>query len=192
MTEWWTALDGFDKMLWAITLVSTLIFIFQTIATFTGMDSDGGVDADFSGDMETHHGGDTPFQLFTFRNFVNFFLGFGWTVLSLEDSIGNRAITLLIGVLVGALLVAAVMYMFFAISKLSQSGNMELKNAIDKTAQVYLTVPANKSGAGKVHVQIQGSLHELDAMTEGDALPTGSMAKVKEILTDKIVLVEKI
>eukprot|EP01036_Dinobryon_divergens_P054134 gene54134-72351_t len=90
MTEWWTALDGFDKMLWAITLVATLIFIFQTIATFTGMDSDGGVDADFSGDMETHHGGDTPFQLFTFRNFVNFFLGFGWTVLSLEDTIGNR------------------------------------------------------------------------------------------------------
>jgi hypothetical protein len=198
MNEWWTALDGFEKTLWTITLVATVIFVIQTVATFIGMDSDGGLDADFSGDMDVDAdgGGDghdhSPFQLFTFRNFINFFLGFGWSVITLEDKLGSRTIAVIIGVIVGALLVATVMYMFYSLSKLAESGNMELKNAVNKTAQVYLPIPANKTGVGKIQVQIQGSLHELDAITDGDALPTGTMTRVKEIMDNKFVLVEKI
>lgn len=191
MNEWWNALDGFDKTLWLITIAASVVFAVQSIATFVGMDSDGGLDPDISGDGDLDHDGG-PFQLFTFRNFVNFFLGFGWTVLSLQDAIGNRAITIGVGVLVGVLLVAAVMYMFVALSKLNQSGNMDINNALNKTAQVYLTIPAHKTGSGKVQINIQGSVHEMDAMTDGDAIPTGGMAKVTAILTDKIVLVEKL
>jgi len=44
---------------------------------------------------------------------------------------------------------------------------------------------------GKIQIQIQGSLHEMDAITEGDSLPTGSVARVKEIIDDKLLLVEK-
>ena len=51
MTDWWNALDDFEKALWAITLVATLIFVIQTIATFIGMDGDSGGGADFDGDM---------------------------------------------------------------------------------------------------------------------------------------------
>lgn len=190
MNDWWNSLENFDKALWAITLVATLIFVIQTIATFIGMDSD--ASADFDGDMDG--GGDDggmPFQLFTFRNFINFFLGFGWTVLALEESIGNRTIALIIGVVVGAALVAAVMYMFFWLGKLAESGNMDIKNALNKTAQVYLTIPAEKSGMGKVHIKIQDSLHEIDAITEGESLPSGSMARVKDVVDDKLLLVEK-
>lgn len=190
MNEWWNALDGFDKTLWIITITASLIFVVQSIATFVGMDSDGGLEPDISGDANTDQDG--PFQLFTFRNFVNFFLGFGWTVLSLQNSIGNRPITIGVGVLVGILLVAAVMYMFVALTKLNQSGNMDINSALNKTAQVYLTIPGHKTGSGKVQINIQGSLHEMDAMTDGEAIPTGSMAKVTAILTDKIVVVEKL
>lgn len=196
MTEWWNALDSFEQALWGITLIATLIFVIQTIATFMGMDGDAGIDADFSGDMDVDgvdgDGGDgMPFQLFTFRNFVNFFLGFGWTVIALQDNIESRPLLLAAGVLVGALLVAAVMYMFYFMGKLVQSGNMDIKQATGKTVQVYLTIPAQKQGMGKVHIKLQDSLHELDAITDGDAIPSGNMAKVKEVIDGKLLLVEK-
>ena len=195
MTDWWNALDDFEKALWAITLIATLIFVIQTIATFIGMDGDSSGGADFDGDMSADaSGGDhdgMPFQLFTFRNFINFFLGFGWTVISMEESLGSRPLALLVGVVVGVALVTAVMYMFYYMGKLAESGNMDIKNALNKTAQVYLTIPAAKSGMGKIQIQIQGSLHEMDAITEGDSLPTGSVARVKEIIDDKLLLVEK-
>lgn len=199
MNEWWTALDSFEKALWGITLIATLIFVIQSIATFVGMGGDTDFDADFNGDMDTDVSGGNadgdggmPFQLFTFRNFVNFFLGFGWTVISLQDNIESRPITLIIGVIVGILLVAAVMYMFYFMGKLVQSGNMDITKAIGKTVQVYLTIPANKQGMGKVHIKLQDSLHELDAITaEDDNIPSGNMARVKEVIDGKLLLVEK-
>jgi len=198
MNEWWSALDSFDKTLWTITLIATLIFVIQSIATFMGMDGDSGIDADFGGDLDTDiagadaDGGDgMPFQLFTFRNFVNFFLGFGWTVISLQDNIESRPVVLIIGTIVGIALVAAVMYMFYFMGKLAESGNMDIKKAIGKTVQVYLPIPANRKGMGKVQIKLQGSLHELDAITDGDIISSGNMARVKEVLDGKLLLVEK-
>lgn len=196
MTEWWNALDSFEKALWAITLIATIIFIFQTIATFMGMDSDGGLDGDMdggdmSGGMDGDGGEGMPFQLFTLRNFINFFLGFGWTVISLQDNIDNRPLTLVIGAVVGALLVAAVMYMFYYMGKLAESGNMNIANALNKTVQVYLPIPANRQGVGKVQIKLQGSLHELDAITDGEAIASGGVARVKEIIDGKLLLIEK-
>ncbi|HYG14886.1 MAG TPA: hypothetical protein VEC12_03965 [Bacteroidia bacterium] len=202
MTEWWSALSTEDKVVWSFTIIATLIFVIQTISTFMGMDNDAGLSADFSGNLNSDvdlggaHDVDAsdaaPFQLFTFRNFINFFLGFGWSVISLQNSIHNRVLLNGISFLIGAGLVALVMYMFFRMSKLSHDGTMNIKNAINQTGQVYLNIPAEKSGTGKMHINIQGSLHELDAMTDGDKIPSGAMARVKEIVNGKILLVEKI
>ncbi|MCQ2119126.1 MAG: hypothetical protein MJY84_04310, partial [Bacteroidales bacterium] len=81
------------QVLWAVTLTASLIFVIQTVMTFLGL---GGGDADFdidgSGDVD-FSGGDGSFDadpsmnLLTFRNFVNFCLGFGWTAVLLHDSI---------------------------------------------------------------------------------------------------------
>lgn len=70
MQEWWMSLDMVAKVLWIITSVASLIFIIQTIMTFVGMDSDVNLDTNLDGGSMTDA---FPFQLFTFRNFVNFF-----------------------------------------------------------------------------------------------------------------------
>jgi len=158
------------------------------ILTFLGMDSNSDLDADFDGDMHTDHG-NAPFQLFTFRNFVNFLLGFGWTVICFEKIIINQGILILLGVIVGCALVAMVMYIFISMTKMSQQGNMDINNAINQTAEVYLSIPAKKSGLGKVHIQIQGTLRELDAITLGDGIPTGSQVKVLSITKNNLLLV---
>ena len=190
MNEWWLSLDTFNKVIWCITIPVSVVFILQMILTFSGMDSNGDLDADFDGDMEINHDhGSAPFQLFTFRNFVNFLLGFGWTVISFESIIQNQGLLILLGVGVGMALVAAVMYIFISMSKMTQQGNMDINNALNQTCEVYLTIPAKKTGLGKVHIKIQGTLRELDAITLGDRIPTGSQAKVLSVTKNNLLLV---
>lgn len=67
MEEWWSSLGLFMQSVWCITLFASLVFVIQTIMTFIGMDTDGGMDVDVSADTATD-GDSGPFQLFTFRN----------------------------------------------------------------------------------------------------------------------------
>jgi len=191
MEEWWISLDMFDKVVWVIALTSSLIFFIQTIMTFIGMES-GGMDADFDGDMTTHHDGAMPFELFTFRNFINFFFGFSWTIIAFKKQISNTTLLVLVGAVVGALLVAGMMYLIYLLLRLQQSGNMKIEDAVGKTAEVYLTIPGNRNGMGKIHVRIQGTLRELDAISASDTFSSGSLVKVIGVVEDRILLVEKL
>lgn len=191
MEEWWISLDMFDKVVWVIALTTSLIFLIQTIMTFVGMES-GGMDADFDGDMTTHHDGALPFELFTFRNFINFFFGFSWTIIAFKKQIPNTTLLVLVGALVGALLVGGMMYLIYLLLRLQQSGNMKIEDAVGKTAEVYLTIPGNRNGMGKIHVRIQGTLRELDAISASDTFSSGSLVKVIGVVEDRILLVEKL
>ena len=62
MIQWWTSLDTTMKILWAITLSASLIFVIQTVMTFLGAADIGGdfdinTDTDFSGDIPDVDGG---------------------------------------------------------------------------------------------------------------------------------------
>ena len=60
-----------------------------------------------------------------------------------------------------------------------------MDNAIDKTGEVYLRIPEERKGIGKVQVTIQGSLRELDALTDDETeIPTGSLIQVLEIMLE--------
>lgn len=193
MNEWWSSLELFDKIIWGITLPISAIFLLQTIMTFMGMDSDAGIDADFSGDINTELETDpAPFQLFTFRNFTNFLLGFGWTIISFRGIIDNKIWLGLLGSAIGLGLVALLLYIMKAMMGLAENNNLRIQNALDKTGTVYLSIPAHKSGFGKLQINIQGSLRELNALTEGEAIPTGALVKVKSVISDKTLLVERI
>ncbi|MEZ5013073.1 MAG: hypothetical protein R2794_02160 [Chitinophagales bacterium] len=201
MNEWWTSLETFDRTVWAITIVVSLIFIIQMVMSFMGVQGDTGATADFDSNLNTdvgdiHDGsgaGDhLPFQFFTFRNFINFFLGFGWTIIALRDTVHNQFILIAWGTLVGCFMVAMVFYIFYYMTKLTATGTMNIRNALHGTGSVYIPIPGNKMGMGKVQITVQGSLRELDAITEGDTISTGSMIKVKEIVNGTILLVEKV
>lgn len=188
MQEWWASLDVFMKVMWFITATASLIFIVQTIMTFVGMDSDANLDTNMDGGSMTDA---FPFQLFTFRNFVNFFLGFGWTAIVLHGKV-NGTLTIIISCLVAILLVAAVMYIFYLMSKMEQSGNISTSSAVGCRGNVYLKIPAAKSGEGKVQITIQGAVREYDAITEGEALPNGAPIQVTAVVNETTLSVERI
>lgn len=189
MESWWAGLDLVQKIFWGVALPSSAIFLVQTVLTFLGMDGDGGADADFSGDLDTT-GGEMPFQLFTFRNFINFFLGLGWGGIVFYPVLGAVGATL-IGTLAGLVLVILILLIFRSLSRMTQSGNLDMKNALNREGQVYLTIPGTRSGTGKVHIVVQGSLRELDAVTDGERIATGTLIRVVEVINNKLLLVEK-
>lgn len=191
MTEWWTSLDLFMKILWSIAITTSLIFIIETILTFIGIDHE--IDADFDTSMDGGFESEPSMNLYTFRNLVNFLLGMSWTAILLKEKIVSTALLMVIAVAVGVMLVAAVMYMFKWLSKMQQSGNIDVyKCAVGCIGKVYLTIPAQRKGAGKVQITINEAVREYDALTDSEnELKTGASIKVIEVLDSSTLLVEE-
>ena len=193
MTEWWTSLDLFMKILWCIAIASSLIFIIETVLTFIGADVEMDMDTDFDiadGGFE----GDPSMNLYTFRNLVNFLLGMSWTAILLNEQMKSKALLMLIAFAVGAAIVFAVMMMFKGLSKMQQSGNINVfESAVGCSGKVYLTIPGERKGSGKVQININNSVREYDALTDSeDDLKTGTSIKVTEVLDASTLLVEEI
>ena len=61
------------------------------------------------------------------------------------------------------------------VMKLRSDGNLDNRNAIGTAGKVYLTIPAERRGEGKVQIMLQGSFVERNAVTDdAEAIPTGS------------------
>ena len=196
IATWWADLSPVMKLLWGVTLTATLIFIIQTVMTFLGADADS---TDFDMDVDTSMDGsdlsniDSGANLYTFRNFVNFFLGFGWTAIILQPSVKSTAVLVIIAVLVGIALVALVMYMFKWLYSMQQSGNINVyKSAVGCQGKCYLRIPAERGGEGKVQITIQGAVREYNAVTDGDEIKTGASVKVLEAVDGNTLLVEEL
>lgn len=193
MTEWWTTLDLFMKILWCIAIASSLIFIVETVLTFIGADVDFDTDADFDMPDGTFEG-DPSMNLYTFRNLVNFLLGMSWTAILLKDQITSKVLLMVIAFAAGAILVATVMMLFKWLSKMQQSGNIDvMKDAEGCNGKVYLTIPAERAGTGKVQITINGAVREYDAVTDSEQdLKTGKAIKVVEAIDNSTLLVEEL
>ena len=190
IAEWWSALDLFMKILWGIAIATSLIFLVETILTFIGIDHEMDTDFDMAdGSFEA----DASMNLYTFRNLVNFLLGMSWTAILLKSSITSTALLMVIAVIAGGLLVFAVMWMFRWLSQMQQSGNIDVfKLAVGCQGKVYLTIPAARSGAGKVQITITESVREYAAVTDSDTpIKTGTPVRVVEALDASTLLVEE-
>jgi hypothetical protein len=182
-------LEPLLRTFWFIAIPTSIIFIIQVIMTFMGVDATDGIEPDFNSNLD---GADAPFQLFSLRNLINFLLGFSWTGISFFNIISNGPLLILLSLAVGAFFV----YMFFLIirqiQKLAEDNTFKITNTLHKTADVYLTIPGNKNGKGKIMISVKGAFHELDAMTEQGQIASGSVVKVVKIESGNILIVEKI
>jgi membrane protein implicated in regulation of membrane protease activity len=182
-------LDPLLRTFWYIAIPVSLIFVVQTIMTFVGADATDGNEVDFDGDFA---GGDAPFQLFSLRNLINFLLGFGWSGISLFNVIPNPTLLIVVSIVIGILFVLVFFVIIRQVQRLAEDNSFKMENTLNKTADVYLSIPEHKTGKGKILISVKGSIHELDAMTESERIPTGSVVKVVKIENNNILIVETI
>ena len=159
--------------------------------TFIGLGTDADVDAGpMDGSVDSIEDGALS-GVFSFRNLVNFLLGYGWAGVLLFDDLEKRWLLQLVAIAVGVLFVLAFVFMFRQVMKLSHDGSFKMSEAVGLKADVYLRIPAARSGRGKVQVSVKGSIHEIDAVTDNDAeIPTGGQVEIVEVLGDDLLLVK--
>ena len=112
------------RFFWACAIAASIVFIIQNALMLMGLgDMDSDVDADVSTDFDVHtdfdgdsSGADADissghtghegtlgqagiFSLFTLRNFINFFLGFGWGGISFAPVIQSKSLLVLVSFL---------------------------------------------------------------------------------------------
>jgi hypothetical protein len=84
--------------------------------------------------------------------------------------------------------------MFFIVikqlMKLSENDTFKLTNTLNKNAEVYLTIPTNRTGKGKILVSVNGSVHELEAITDGEKINSGAIVRVAKIENENTIVVE--
>lgn len=177
------------RMFWYVAIPTSIVFLIQTIMTFMGADAHDGASADFDSNLT---GTEAPFQLFSLRNLINFLLGFSWAGIALYQSIASAPLLILVALAVGTLFV----FMFFVIirqiQKLAEDNSFKITNTLHKTAEVYLPIPEMKTGKGKILVSVNGSVHELEAMTEKGRIAAGAVVKIINIEHGNVLLVETI
>lgn len=188
MAEWFSNLELFSKIYWSIAIIGSLIFTIVLAMSFLGGDTDG------LDDLDTEIDGDTGigFQFITFKNLVGFFTIFGWSGIACIDAGLSQILTIIISSICGLIMMAIMASLFYFMSKLTDSGTLDFKNAIDAIGEVYLTIGADRSRMGKVSVQVQGTMRELDALTDSlTELKSGTIIKVVDVTPNGILIVDK-
>jgi len=187
--DYFSTLEPLLSTFWFIAIPVSAIFVIQSILTFIGLDSGDGLEADFDGNFEHV---EAPFQLFSFRNLINFLLGFSWTGISFYNLISNRILLIAVALIVGIVFILLFFAIIKQLQKLAEDNTFKIENCLNKSGSVYLRVPANRSGTGKIQVSINGSFREIEAITDSEQIETGRAIKIIKIENHNLVLVEKV
>ena len=204
MLEWFGALSGFEQTFYVIGIVMTGLFIVKAILLLLGVgadvdvDADIGVDADVDvdsgdGDGAMVHASSAADLHFVSVNGILAFLAVGpWFVVGTYSMWGSHVISILCGIASGFVAMYLVALMLRALKKLEQSGTINMKDAIGKIGEVYLTVPEMDKGRGKVNLVLGGQLQDYTAISrDSEPIAFGTKVRVVDIEDDDTLVVQR-
>ena len=180
MNELFTTFGNMPLLLqifWGCAVVASVIFLIQMVLTLIG----GADTMDLGGGL----------NLFTIKNFMGFLVGFGWTGVCFYDTITSPILLILAAFVVGCLFVGIFVFIYKQTKKLEHNGAFKIEDVKGMTVSVYLRIPSEGTGKGKVQVSQNGSVHELDALTDDEEIPSGAKVKVIDIIDNETVKVER-
>lgn len=188
---WYSSLDPMLRFYWGVAIFATIVFAIQTTMSFVGFgDIDSGSsDIDFDTDTDSLDDAGAM-HLLSIRNIFYFLLGFGWTGISLWNTIPGRTLLAVCAALVGCVFVAVFMLLFRQMMKLQSNGAFCIEDSVGKVCDVYLRIPGSNQGQGKVQVSLGGSVHEVNACTADSPIPSGSKVRVVRVVDKHTLEVE--
>ena len=212
MMDWWNSLNMAVQIFYCIAIPSTLILIIQTILLFLGIgdDADGmdGIgdaspdvtdgdlpDGVFGEDLATEEPDFQGFEglrVLTFRGIIAFLVVFGWVGVAMGATEAPLWLTIPIALLSGFAMMLMLAILLRAVMRLKSDGNTDNRNAIGTSGRVQLTIPAYRTGEGKVHLMLQGAYVERDAVTDDpEPIRTGSEIVVIGVSGQTTLVVRK-
>lgn len=185
MQEWWGSLGNSLQVFWGIAIATSTVMVFQLLLLILGFDSDSDVDVD-ADDVATDGS-----NILSVRTITAFFAGFGWSGVACLDAGYSLLTTLAISIVVGSIFLFGVFALMRFLYGLRYSGTLDYRNAVGQVGSVYLPIPGEMSGPGKVEVLVQGRLRVVDAFNKSaDSLPNQSRVKVVDVIDQNTLVVE--
>lgn len=130
-------------------------------------------------------------QLFTLQGIMTFLCVFGWTGVICTSLGLHVAIAIIIALVLGFLAMLGVAKVLQLTRKLTQDGSLDVRRLLGEKGRVYIPIPANESGEGKVTIAAGERFIELSAVTdEQETIPTGTQVRIIDVRGD-VVAVEK-
>ncbi len=158
---------------------------FGTDGTDVGHDL-GGVDHADSPDghdAHGHHGSTWLFSVISIRTLIAATTFFGLGGLLAQSLEARPLQQLVVGLVMGGAAMVGVHKLMGLFYRLSEDGTIKIQRAVGLNGTVYVPIPANKSGSGKVHLSLQNRLMEYAAVTaNGEKLATGAKVLVVDIV----------
>ena len=209
MIEWWDSLGIALQVFYCIAIPSTLVLLIQTILMFIGMDDDVGGTSDIGSEVDSSIAGDGIFgedsitevsdawgleglRIFTVRGIISFFVVFGWVGVVMLSAGVPIWITIPVAIICGFGMMLLLAILLNLVMKLRSDGNTDNRNAIGTSGKVYLTIPPERTGEGKVYVMLQGSYVERAAVTDQtEAIPTGTEIVVVGVSGQTVLVVRR-
>jgi hypothetical protein len=139
-----------------------------------------GGDADQSDDSSqaVHHGSTSLFRILSFRTVVAALAFFGIGGLGAQSAKASLPTVMLVSLGAGAAAMLAVYWMMRGLQSVQANGTVRVQRAVGQHGNVYLRVPGNRSGSGKIQFNLQNRTMEYLAVTSGPDLPTGAKVVV--------------
>lgn len=138
-----------------------------------------------------HEGSGNGLHVLTLRGIVAFFTLFGWSGLMFCQLNFHWFLALFLAVQVGIIGMVGVAFILREALRFQEDGTLDIRNAVGLPGSVYLTVPGERSGVGKVNVVVQEQLREFEAVTEEkEPIPTGADVLVTGITNGDTLIVK--
>ena len=194
--EWFIQLSAAEKTYFIIAVVASVLLVIQIIMLLFSFGSDvdfdtsldGGFDGGLDGDADVGGG----LSLFTIKSLTAFFTLGGWCGFTAQTFMPeNLWAPVRIAFATGSAALFGVAFAMRGIAKMQCSGNIIKSNLVGNTATVYVSVPQNRTGRGKITLTAQGRYMELDAVTDGDRLPVDTVVVIDEYNEDFAVVSKK-
>ena len=118
---------------------------------------------------------------------------FGLFGIAMRSSGASPSLQISTALVAGLGAMYAVHGMMRGMQKLAQDNTIQIKRSIGKIGTVYLTIPGNISGTGKIHITVQGRLEEFEATTPSrDKLLPGARVVVIGVGPAETLVVEPV
>jgi hypothetical protein len=185
------------------TVIGGTVLVMQFLLTLVGMADVGGelvddlpsdaeISADGLHDGPGHsHVSDWLFGVLSFRTVIAFLTFFGLAGMAALSANLSPGAQWIIALATGLGAMYGMHALMRGMQKLTHDGTLRLERAIGKTGTVYLAIPANRTGEGKIQIAIQERLMDLVAVTPvGAKLPQGAKVIVTAVIDGETVEVE--
>ena len=186
MANLWRSANYFEHFYYAIAALSVVLMLILAAMVILGLDKT-------TQRIETSRGSAVRnVRLLSFPTFNAYLLGLGWGGILCMNLGLHLIVVILLSNGLGFVLMGLVYFLLMSISGLHETTRADYNMALGEIAEVYATIPANRTGRGRIRVTIDSEPRILNAETRSSAaFKPGEQVRVVERIAESVFLVKE-